>query len=110
MVFDIVDSYVRNSDAVVSGGKTIDEDKMDILKEYCDILDNMCNDFGGMSVSVDMSSKNLVIISLELSIMTVNRFGQKYYDLIERAILFAVCNTGANDLRVDFTFPSVFTV
>ena len=106
--FDIVSSYIENANMADGAKHTINEESMDILADYCGVLDTIFDECMGSSVTVDLLDGGLVSIEMTVAAFSANRFNQSYFDLIERAVFFTVTNTARNELDIKFVFPSVF--
>lgn len=107
-VFNIVDTYVKEWDCV-SKGYIIDANKYEILRTYCDVIDDIAEAWGCSAVEVNIVTKDRYIcISLELDAFTAMTIDQHYFDLIERCVCFATYATEKHMVRIDLTFPSIF--
>lgn len=107
-IFDIVDAYIKNCDDV-NNGCVIDTNKYDILRTYCEVMDEIMEVWGGSAIEVNIVTKRrFVCISLEVDTFTAMTIDQHYFDVIERCVCFATGITDNQMVRMDFTFPSVF--
>lgn len=87
----------------------IDEEKYDILKQYCDAIDLLASEFDGESFEAEVDNIEMTIsIRLECSDMTIKSKAHKYYDLTQRALSFGFSATKKGNLVVEFVFPSVW--
>lgn len=102
----VVDEFVLNSGEKYS----IDEEKFDILSNYCDVIDNILKECFGEQVTVDITANNRISISIILSsFIYETKFKPKaYIDLIERAIEINFDRVKEDRLSMEFVFPSVF--
>lgn len=108
-VFDVVEAYIIGRTEEVADKYTVNEESLSILGDYCGVIDQIMNEWSGDGLDVDIvGENNLVVISITVSAMLMDIYHPQYFDLIDRAVALAVCNTEENDLRMDFTFPSVW--
>ena len=108
-VFDVVEAYIIGRTEDVSDKYIINDESMSILKDYCGVIDQIMREWSGDGIDVDIvGENNYVVISITVSAMLMDVYHPQYFDLLDRAVALAVCNTEENDLRMDFTFPSVW--
>lgn len=108
-VFDVVDAFIAGLDDVCTGVTMVDSDKVDILREYCDVIDIILSECGGCKSSVSIEPRtNNISISIEVAVFSANRFNQLYFDLIERSVSLTVFNANNGNVGIKFMFPSVF--
>lgn len=106
--FDIVETCVNGCDEVAKGYE-VDSEKLDILRTYCDVIDDIMQSWGGSAIEVNIVTEHKYLcISLEVDAFTAMKIDQHYFDLIERCVCFATCSTKDQMVRMDFTFPSLF--
>lgn len=107
--FDIVDGVVQVKSEELGGSFKVNSEKLDILREYCDVVDGILDFWSGKSIECEVvGEKNYIVVSIVVAALTIDETNKVVCDLIERAVVFAVGNTSDNDLRIDFTFPSVW--
>lgn len=107
--FDIVSSYIKSHTDVINGNEVVDEEKMEILSEYCDTIDDIMRMFGGTAVEVNtVTKRKYVVVSIEVDTFTAMKSDLNYFALIDQCVCFATCITPEQMVRIDFTFPSVF--
>lgn len=110
-VFDIVESYIDCAVDEEKGTVKKDSEKMDILREYCSVIDGIMENWSGSSIDVQVIGDNAyVVVSVTVSALVMDADHPQYYDLVDRAVAFAVGQTEDHDVRLDFTFPSVYEV
>lgn len=110
-VFDLVKCVVDAKSIELNGKMTPNSEKIEILEEYCNELDKVIDTWEGFSIDADVVGKrNLIVVSIEIAALTINEMNTVVFDLIDRSVLFAVGNSERNNLRIDFTFPSVWDI
>lgn len=108
-VFDIVNGFITNYDAVLDCSVSIDNEKLDILREYCGVIDEILAYYGGRCVNVSIDKEtNFVVLSINVDAFSANRFNQSYFDIIERSISVTVFSVDNGMVGIRFEFPSVF--
>ena len=92
------------------GNVTVNDEKYDILMEYCDAIDWFANVAGGEVIEsiVDLR-KGLVVIRIQTDELIVEKDDRDFYDLADRAVAVNFCKGDGEDiLYADFVFPSVW--
>ena len=113
--FDIVEAVVTVKTEELGDSYELQEDRLEILEDYCNVIDMILAEPGNNSVSADVVSKhNFIVVTITLPCFTISDnflvSNKEVCDLIERCVCFAVGHTkdGRDDIRIDFTFPSVW--
>lgn len=108
--FDVVFLVVNEATNQFSPLWKIDGDKLDILKQYCSIIDELIAEYDGESLEVDVDDiKMTICISSTFEDITVQEHNYKLNELIKRAnqVNFRVSDDGEG-VTVDLVFPSVW--
>ena len=107
--FDIAEAVIMGVKDDL-GDVVIDNESMDILSTYCEVIDNIMDECFGESVTVDVNDDFNVVITLVLSSFVYEtRFKPRtYVELMRRAghIKFSMCDGGM--VKMELLFPSVF--
>lgn len=108
--FDIVDAVVQNKADELSGEYVINDESLDILSQYCDVIDNILEECFGDQITADVIDNNLVVIEIVLSSFVYeSRFKPRsYLSIIERAICVDFSRVRPDKVSMKFVFPSVF--
>ena len=108
--FDVVSMVVEEATVQFAPLWKLNKENYRILKQYCDVVDALSEEFGGESFDVTVDDIEMTItIVLECEDMTITSKTHKFYSLAQRsnALGFSVSESG--NLNVKFVFPSVWT-
>lgn len=109
--FDVVKDTVDEETALLRGEYEPDAERVGILKQYCEIIDDLLAEFDGVSISTDVDEATLWIsIALELGKeMTLTDREHKFYELVKRSVTADFYrDKGSKNLVCRFVFPSVW--
>lgn len=107
--FDVVSMIVEEATNQFSPIFKLDKEKYRILEQYCQAIDDLSDEFQGISYDVEVDDiKMTITITLECVDMYIGEKSHKYYALVQRtaAVGFSVSETG--NLNVKFVFPSIW--
>lgn len=88
----------------------LNEEKMDILSEYCEIIDTFAERFSVESVGAEVDLDNQIVISLDCddSIVSYNPSKDVLTQLFDRAVSVSFSTTNGENVVMKFVFPSVW--
>lgn len=107
--FDVVSMVVDEATDQFSQLWKINKERYEILKQYCDVLDSLVEEFDGESFNVEVDDISMTIaITMEFREITIESQNHKYYSLAKRAmsIGFSVSDNGL--LCTKFVLPSIW--
>lgn len=107
--FDIVSSVVEEATRQFGPFWKLDSGKYAILKEYCNVIDLVSDDFAGISCEVSVDETRMTVsVVLECPDIVIRRRDHEFYKLARRAqrINFSASDDG--NLNVEFVFPSLW--
>lgn len=107
--FDVVSMVVEEATKQFAPLWKESEEDLKILKEYCNIIDALSEEFGGEAYKVEVDDiKMTVSVSVDCKDILINTKTNGFYALVERAISvgFSAIDSGA--MTVTFVFPSVW--
>ena len=107
--FDVVSMVIDEATSQFVPIWKINKDKYQILKQYCDVLDSLAEEFDGESFDVEVDDIAMTVtIKMECPDIIIKSQNHKYCSLAQRALSFgfAVSETGL--LCMKFVFPSVW--
>ena len=107
--FDVVSMVVEEASNQFSPLWEINKESLDILKQYCSVIDSLAEEFDGESFDVEIDDIKMTIgITLECSDITIEYSSHNFYKLAQRSnsVTFSVSEDG--NLNVKFVFPSVW--
>jgi sRNA-binding carbon storage regulator CsrA len=107
--FDAVYPVVAEATKTFSPSWKLNEERLDILKEYCDVIDDLIHEFDGSSIEVEIVDiKKNIKITIECPEITILSKQHMYYELVERSVEFGFSLSDDDNLNVKFVFPSVW--
>lgn len=108
--FDVVNMVVEEASEQFKPIWKIDNEKLDILHEYCDAIDEILKEFDGDSIDVDIDEiKMTVSITIECEDLTIESKEHQFHQLVERAVRFGFSKSKEREaMCVNFVFPSVW--
>lgn len=107
---DIATAVIDARTAMIESDFSIDSESLDILGEYCHVIDTIIENHDGTEITTDVLDDNKISIAIELSDFTYEtKFKPRsYIDLMERAISISFFAVGEDRIRMEFVFPSVW--
>lgn len=107
--FDVVSMVTDEATSQFAPLWKANNEKIEILKQYCEVIDLLAEEFGGESFDVEVDDIAMTItIQMECQDMTLESQRHKYYSLAQRAISFGFSVTDEGLLNVKFVFPSIW--
>lgn len=108
--FDVVCAFVKERERESQGELQIDEEKLDILSSYCEVIDSIVDECFGKSITVDISEEHFVCIDLVLSdFVYEKRFKPTaYLELLKRSIDVRFRKVDESSVWMTMRFPSLF--
>lgn len=108
--FDIVYAVVKEKELESQGALQIDEENLDILSGYCDVIDNIIEECFGESVTVEVTKDRLVCIDIVLSSFVYEKRFKPvaYIELMKRSAVIRFTKTGECSVKMSMVFPSVY--
>lgn len=87
----------------------INKEKYRILKQYCESLDALSDEFAGEAFEADVDDIRMTIsVKLECKDMTVTSKSHRYYALAQREVSMGFQYSKNGNLTIEFVFPSVW--
>ena len=84
-------------------------DKIKIFEEYCQAIDSLVDEFGGISLDVEVNEISMEItISLECEEIVVEKNNHVLYELIKRTIRYGYSVSEDGNLLIKFVFPGIW--
>lgn len=107
--FDAVSMVVEEATAQFAPIWKLDKEKYRILKQYCEALDAIAEEFDGRSFDVEIDDIAMTIaITLECPELIIESNNHRYCSLAQRAISFGFSVSEDGLLNAKFVFPSVW--
>ena len=107
--FDIVDMVVEEANNQFAPIWKLDKERYDILKQYCNVIDNIANEHNGESYQVDIDDIAMTIaITMECLDMVVDSDDNEFLAIAQRAISVSFSASDEGKLAIKFIFPSLW--
>ncbi len=107
--FDVVSMVVNEATSQFAPLCKINEEKYEILKQYCEVIDSLVVEFDGESLDVEIDDIEMTItIKIECQDIVIKSQNHNFYSLAQRAIEFGFSATEEGLLCAKFVFPSVW--
>lgn len=108
--FDVVSMVVDEATEEFGGFFwKLNQESYDILKQYCDVIDSLSDEFGGIAYDVSVDDiTHMISITLECDEIVIINKKHRFYDLAERSELLKFSISKNGNLNVGFVFPSVW--
>lgn len=88
----------------------LSQERLDIFKQYCSVLDRMVEEFNGSTLQVEVDDEDMSVhMTLELDEFTVDSSDRAVFtQLIEHAISVRFEHGDEDTLRMTLVFPSLW--
>lgn len=107
--FDIVSEIIDEASSQFGSMWSVSREKLDILKQYCSVLDNIAKESNGESFEVEVNDITMEIsISLECNDIIIRNVDGVYADLFQRAVFIEFYTTSNGNVVMKLKFPSVW--
>lgn len=107
--FDVVTMVTDEATKQFSPGFRENQERKEILKQYCEAIDALAKEFGGESFEVDVDDIKMTIsIKMECPDMVIQSKNHVFYALSERAISVGFSHGDGDMISVEFVFPSIW--
>ncbi|MBR0156337.1 MAG: hypothetical protein IJM20_02315 [Clostridia bacterium] len=109
--FNVVKMVTDEATSQFGPGWTECEDRVDILRQYCEYIDKVAEEANAEAFEVEVDDIEMTIdVKMECPDLVIENASHAFYDLAERALKlsFAVSKETGN-LVVGFTFPSIWS-
>ena len=106
--FEMVLEVVEKETKRLSPQMVLDDEALDILRDYCEVIDELSENFDGEAFEVKVNSDNTISICFECDDIVVHTTDEKYIQLIERAVTVGFSKSDDETLLVTLTFPSLW--
>lgn len=111
-VFDIVYEVIKEATSQFYPIWGIDEERLHVLQQYCDVIDILRSESGAEGYTVDIDDINMTInIGIVGYDFSINNNFKMFNELMDRTVKFSVSKDKEFEdmIIVCFTFPSVWS-
>ena len=107
--YDVVSMIITEATERFKPLWKINTEKQDVLKEYCEAIDEIAAEFEGVSFNVEVNEITMEVkIDVECGEIVIKSKEHRLYDLAERATRFGVSAIDGETQVVKFVFPSIW--
>lgn len=107
--FDVADMIIDEATKRFSPLWKMNEERLDIFKEYCKGVDTLAEEFDGESIEVEVDEITLeVTVILECDEVIIETDNHMLYELAKRTIRYGFSTSEDGNLLVKFVFPSLW--
>lgn len=106
--FDVASMVIEDANERFSPVWKVDEERLNIFKQYCEAIDLLSKEFEGASFEVEIDEQTMEIsVVLECDEIIIESDTHTLYELIKRTIRYGFSASG-DSLLVKFVFPSMW--
>lgn len=107
--FDVVSSVVEEANERFAPLWKMDEEKYDILENYCEVIDKLIEDSDGISFDVEVDEiKMTIAVEIETADVVITDRKSPVYELFKRAISAGFRQSEEGNVITKFVFPSIW--
>lgn len=107
--FDVVSMVVEDATEKFKPLMRLNKERMDILKQYCDAIDSLSEEFDGESFEVEVDEITMeVTLALTCGEIIIEDSNHIFYELIKRSTRYIFSTSKDGELMVKFVFPSLW--
>ena len=107
--FDVVEMVMEEANIRFAPLFRENREAKDILRQYCDVLDELAQEFGGESFEVEVDEINMTIgIKFECPDIVIPSPTHRFYTLAKRALEIRFSHGEGDMAAVEFVFPSIW--
>lgn len=108
--FDIAEMVIGEAAKQFSPIWIVDEEKKEIFKQYCDVLDSISEEFDGEAFEIDVDDVRMTIsVKLFCRELTIEDKSHPFYALAKRALSMSFeYEKEDRNMSVEFVFPSIW--
>lgn len=107
--FDVVFEVTEEANKRFAPLFKINNERLDVLKQYCGVIDSLIKEFDGESIDVEVSEEDMTVcIQIECCDLSIEDKQHLYYKLIEKTLSFGFKHSDEGNVIVEFVFPSLW--
>lgn len=107
----VLDEVIEDANEDFGSLYKVDEERLRILRQYCDVVDEICQEgrFDSKSIEIDSDNMN-VIVEIAGNYLSIYEGRDKFLKLADRAVKYGFRTDGTGEdvkLIVWFVFPPI---
>lgn len=107
--FDVASMVIDDASERFSPIWRLNDERINILKEYCDTIDKLSEEFNGTSFEVEVDDISMEItVVLECEEVIIESSKHIFYELLKRTVRYGFSVSDEGSLLVKFVFPSIW--
>lgn len=110
-IFDIAEEIIKEATEQFYPIFELNDERIDIFKQYCEVMDLFGEETGAEGYSVDVNDKDMSVkIGIICSDFQICDNYKSFCDLLARTTSFSVSHDEESDdlIEVSFTYPSLW--
>lgn len=107
--YDVVEMVINEASNQFAPRWKRDEECLKILRQYCEVIDMLSDEFEGKYFEVGVDDVDMTIsIKMGCPDCTIETLQHNFYKLIKKAVSFSFTHGEGDNVDVEFVFPSVW--
>lgn len=107
--FDVVEMVVEEANKQFAPFWKMNEERYEILRQYCDAIDSLSSECDGESYEVEIDDVAMTVaITMDCDVMTVDQQNHKFTALAQRTVSIGFSVSEEGKLAIKFVFPSLW--
>lgn len=107
--FDVAEMVIEEATSRFAPLFRENREAKNILRQYCDVLDALAQEFNGESFEVEVDEIKMTIgIKLECPDIVIQSEEHRFYMLAKRALTVRFSHGENDTVAVEFVFPSIW--
>ena len=108
--FDVAEMVIDEATKQFFPIWTVNKEKKEIFKQYCDVLDSISEEFDGEAFEVDIDNAKMTIsVKLFCNEFTIENKSHPLYMLAKRALSMSFAYEKEDrNMSMEFVFPSIW--
>ena len=107
--FDVASTVLEEANKRFSPIWKPNNERVAIFQQYCDVVDDLIEEFDGESIDVEVDEiKMTICLRIECADITIKTKSHKYYELMQRTVSFGFEATDSDMIALKLVFPSVW--
>lgn len=107
--FDAAAMVIEDATERFKPSMSLNTKKLDVFKQYCDIIDDLAEEFEGESFEVEVDEITMeVTVALECGEVIIESSDHMFYELIKRTNRYIFTQSEEGNLVIKFVFPPLW--
>lgn len=108
--YDVANLVIEDANERFKPLWKIDQEHLNIFKEYCEAIDSIAKEFDGESYEVEVDEISMdITIALECSEVVIEKNNHILYELAKRTVRYGFSVSKDGNLLIKFVFPGLWS-